>query len=103
MQYTDHFYPPFKSYIENIENLKNNTDPTDLSSDEPPIEKRQKLEESDENKILKSAHEIGSPPKDKLDIDIIIDDDFLNKLKDEKHKTIFAKIIKMIETMENLN
>ena len=45
MQYTDHFYPSLKTYVENINNQQESTD-------EPPVEKRQKVEETDESKIL---------------------------------------------------
>jgi hypothetical protein len=52
---------------------------------------------------MKSTLEIGSPPKHPFDIDVIIDDIFLENFKKPEHQVLFQKVIKMVDTMENLN
>ena len=52
---------------------------------------------------MKTTQEIGSPPKHPFDIDVIIDDAYLQNLKNPEHEELFKKVKKMIDTMDNLN
>lgn len=101
MEYKEHFYPPTRNYVEQLQTKKDEKETDQIL--EPSIVKKQKLSETEENILLKSTSEIGQPPETPLDIDIIIDDAFMKNLKKPEHKEIFKTIDKMIETMENLN
>jgi len=95
LEYKEYFYPSLREFLDNKKAKTEVEVPSEKSADKEEVK-------DGEEEPPQKRQKVGEDAADPMDFDVIIDDSLVSAIKEE-HKGVLAKVIKMIETMANLD